>query len=319
MGYLIHLLILIGIYLLLTQSFNLIFGLGRLLNMAHVSAYAVGAYTTAILSTDFGYSIWICMPLSMVSGALLALIVSTISLKLDEDYFAVGSLAFNALINAVLINWKSLTRGVLGITGIPRPEIQGIDFYNNINFLILVAVIDFVALIILYRLFHSRLARDLRSQAESATIARSLGKDPARIRALAFSVASAFAGLAGSIFAYYINYIDPSSFGLSEMIFILSIVVIGRPGSFWGVFAATFFLVLLPEPLRFITFDALSDNSGQSGVFMAQWPMLRAGLAAFGEFCSENIGHIRQLLYAVILFGVIFWKRRTIFPSQRSV
>ena len=316
MGYLIHLLILIGIYLLLTQSFNLIFGLGRLLNLAHVSAYAVGAYTTALLSTNFGCSFWICMPLSMINGAILALLITAISLKLDEDYFAVGSLAFNALVNAVLINWKSVTRGVLGITGIPRPEFAGIDFYDNSNFLLLVAAIDLVSLIILYRLFNSRIARDLRSQAESATIARALGKNPVRIRAAAFSVSSLFAGLAGSLFAYYINYIDPSSFGLSEMIFILSIVVIGRPGSFWGVILATFFLVLLPEPLRFIAFDSLAD--GNTG-FLQQYPGLLALVSAFGRFCSENIGHIRQLLYAVILFGVIYWKRRTIFPSQRTV
>ncbi len=314
MGYLVHLLILIGIYLLLTESFNLIFGLGRLLNLAHVSCYAIGAYTTALLSTSAGYSFWICAPLSMLNAALLALLVAAISLKLDEDYFAVGSLAFNALVNAILINWKSLTRGVLGITGIPRPEMFSIDFYDNINFLLLVCVIDLAALLVLYRLFNSRIARDLRAQAESATVARTLGKNPATIRAAAFAVGSLFAGLAGSLFAYYINYIDPSSFGLSEMIFILSIVVIGRPGSFGGVLFATFFLVLLPEPLRFITFDKLGEGGALAG-----WPGLRDAFSVFGKFCSENIGHIRQLLYAVILFGVIYWKRRTIFPSQRSV
>lgn len=314
MGYLIHLLIIIGIYLLLAQSFNLIFGLGRLLNLAHVSTYAIGAYTTALLSKQLGCSFWICAPLSMLNAALLALLVSAISLKLDEDYFAIGSLAFNALVNAVLINWKSLTYGVLGITGIPRPEFFGIDFYNNSNFLALVCVIDLIALAVLWALFNSRIARDLRSQAESPVIARSLGKNPAVIRARAFAAASLFAGLAGSLFAYYINYIDPSSFGLSEMIFILSIVVIGRPGSFWGVIAATFFLVLLPEPPRFITFDNLDKIS-----MLQSWPVLRQSIGAFGQYCSENIGHIRQLIYAGILFGVIYWKRRTIFPSQRTV
>ena len=310
MGYLVHLLILIGIYLLLTQSFNLIFGLGRLLNLAHVSAYAIGAYVTALLATEQGLSFWLCAPLSMLGAALLSLLISAISLKLDEDYFAIGSLAFNALINAVLINWKSLTHGVLGITGIPRPEFWGIDFYNNWNFLILVVVVDLLALVVLHRLFNSRLARDLRAQAESPTVARALGKSPALIRSSSFAAAAVFAGLAGSLFAYYINYIDPSSFGLSEMVFILSIVVIGRPGSFWGAIAATVFLVLLPEPLRFINFDTI-DGTTVSGI--------GAVVAGIGRFCSENIGHIRQLLYALILFAVIYWKRRTIFPSQRTI
>ena len=289
MQYFIHLGILVGIYLILAQSFNLTFGLGKLFNLAHIAAYSIGAYATALLSADYGASLWICIPASMVISALFALLIGGISLKLSHDYFAIGTLAFSAVVSAVLINWKSVTHGVLGVTGIPRPELGAIDFYANANFLVFVYVLVAYVYLALYVVFHSRFARQLRALAEFPHAAASLGINIAFIRNISFMIASMFAGLAGSLFAYFINYIDPSSFGLHEMVFVLSIAIVGKPGSFWGVALATVFLVLLPEPLRFI------------------------------ELSSSILGPMRQLLYAVILFSVVYWKRHTLFPAERTI
>ena len=289
MEYLIHLCIVVAIYLILAQSFNLTFGLGKLFNLAHIAVYSIGAYTTALLSTDLGYGLWVCIPASMLTSALLALLIGAISLKLDHDYFAIGTLAFSAVVSALLINWKSLTKGVLGITGIPRPELGAIDFYTNSNFLVLVYILVAYVYLSLYIIFHSRFARQLRALAEFPHAAAGLGIDIIKVRNLSFMIASMFAGLAGSLFAYYINYIDPTSFGLHEMVFVLSIAIVGKPGSFWGVGFATVFLVLLPEPLRFI------------------------------EIGPSILGPMRQLLYALILFGVVYWKRNTLFPAERTI
>ncbi len=289
MDYLIHLGVLVGIYLLLAQSLNLTFGLGKLINLAHVASYAIGAYATALLATENGQSFWVCIPASMFLSGTFSLLIGAISLKLSQDYFAIGSLAFSAIVSAILVNWKSLTRGVLGIPGIPRPEFMGIDFYQNKNFLIFLTIIVLIVMLVIHAIFRSRFARDLRALSEHEYAALSLGKDTQRIRNAAFVISSAIAGLAGSIYAYYLNYIDPSSFGLPEMVFILSIVIVGRPGSFFGVIFATFFLVLLPEPLRFV------------------------------EISPSILGPMRQLLYAVILFAVVYWKRETMFPIERTV
>jgi len=287
--YIIHLAILVGIYLILAQSFNIVFGLGRLLNLAQVAAFALGAYTTALLATDLELGVVSCLPASMAVSAFFALLIGAISLKLSEDYFAIGTLAFNAVISALLINCKSVTRGVLGIPGIPRPELFQIDFYENINFLVLVLIIDLFVLVICALVFRSRLGRNLRALAESELAGLSLGQNTRAVRNDAFILSSTFAGLAGALFAYYINYVDPTMFGLSEMVFVLSIVVIGKPGSFWGCILGTFFLVLLPEPLRFV------------------------------EIPSHILGPMRQLLQAGILFGVIYWKRERLFPVERRV
>lgn len=210
-------------------------------------------------------------------------------MRLAQDYFAIGTLAFSSVISALLINWKSLTRGVLGIPGIPRPELLGIDFSINLNFLYLIASFVVVSQIILYVFFRNAFSRSLRAQAEADHACVALAKNTTQLRNLSFFISSAFAGLAGCFFAYYINYIDPSSFSMTEMVFVLTIIVVGKPGSFWGVILSTIFLVLLPEPLRFL------------------------------DIRPDILGPMRQLIYASIQFGVVFWKRETLFPVERSI
>jgi branched-chain amino acid transport system permease protein len=285
----VHLAILVSLYLIVAQSLNLTFGLGQLFNLAHVASYAVGAYATALLATDYAASFGVCVVSSVLLSALFALLLGLISLRLSTDYFAIGTLAFSSVISALLVNWKSLTHGVLGVPGIPRPELFGIDFYENSNFLALIATIAIVSQAILYCLYMSPFGRSLRALAEFERAASSLGKDTPRTRNIAFCVSSGFAGLAGSFFSYYLNYIDPSSFGLGEMVFILTIVIVGGPGSFWGVIGATVFLVLLPEPLRFL------------------------------DISSAYVGPMRQIINAIILFAVVWWKRDKLFPQRRTV
>jgi branched-chain amino acid transport system permease protein len=287
--YVIHLAVLICIYSILSQSLNLTFGLGRLFNLAHIASCALGAYATAILSTEFLMPFWVCVPASIFLSSVFALTLGAISLRLATDYFAIGTLAFSSVITAILINWRDVTRGVLGVPGIPRPEILGIDFYQNINFLILVFAAAIFVNVVFYFIQTGSFGRSLRALAEYEEAAQALGRNTRVIRNKAFIFSSAGAGLAGSFLAYYLNYIDPSSFGFNEMVFVMTIVIVGRPGSFWGMFAATAFLVLLPEPLRFL------------------------------EIPSAYLGQVRQLLQALILFGVVYWKRKSLFPEQRQV
>lgn len=285
----VHLAILVSLYLILAQSLNLTFGLGQLFNLAHVASYAVGAYATALLATDYATSFGVCVAASVTLSAAFALLLGVISLRLETDYFAIGTLAFSSVISALLINWKSVTHGVLGVPGIPRPELFGIDFYDNSNFLVLIGGVAVAVQALLYLLYKSPFGRSLRALAEFERAAASLGKNTRRTRNIAFCVSSALAGLAGSFFSYYLNYIDPSSFGLGEMVFILTIVIVGSPGSFWGTAGATAFLVLLPEPLRFL------------------------------DLSSAYLGPMRQLLHAMILFAVVWWKRDKLFPQRRTV
>jgi branched-chain amino acid transport system permease protein len=272
----------------LAQGLNVTFGLGQLFNLAHVAAYGIGAYTTAILATDWGAGFGLCLLMSCMLSGLVSLILGAIAMRLSADYFAIATIACTAIVTSLFINWKSLTRGVLGIPGIPRPEL-GVDMYNNSNFLILTVALALPVQLVLFLVQKGRFGRALRAMAEHERAALALGRDVGRIRSVAFIISSSTAGLAGSLFAYYLNYIDPSSFTLVEMIFIMTIVVVGRPGSFYGIIVATVFLVLLPEPLRFF------------------------------DLPSQYLGPLRQLIHACILFFVVWWKRASLFPSQRGV
>ncbi len=301
--YYLHLAIMSCIYLISAQALNLNFGLGGLFNLAHVACYAIGAYTTAILSVDYQYSFFICIFASAILASLLSLILGAISLRLSLDYFAIGTLSFSFIISALLINWKELTRGVLGIPGIPRPQIDSfnftkfpnfqelitIDFSDNYNFLILVFSFAVITNLILYFIFKAPYSRALKAQSEFIHASQTLAINSTAVRLWSFTIASFFAGIAGSFFAYYLNYIDPSSFSLQEMLFVFSIIIVGRPGSFWGVLFATIFLVLLPEGLRFF------------------------------DLPSSILGPMRQFLYAFILFTTVYINKGILFPTQRKI
>ena len=285
----IHLAILCCIYLILAHSFNVSFGLAGLLNLAHIAAYAIGAYTYSILATDYGWRFLASFLLSGVTAAIFSIFVGAIAARLRGDYFALGSLAFYFVVSALILNWRELTRGVLGIAGVPRPELFEIDFYENRNFLLLALGLCGACLACMYFLRVSPFGRLLRAQSENEFAAMALGRDVARARNLSFLVSSAFAGFAGALFASYLNYVDPSSFSLTEMILVLSMVVVGRPGSFWGITFSTIFLVLLPEPLRFL------------------------------DFPPSALGPLRQIVYSAILVGVVYWRKESLFPRRRVV
>jgi branched-chain amino acid transport system permease protein len=287
--YIIHLLIYFGIYLILAQSFNITFGLGHIVNLAHIASFAIGAYTTAILSTNHAFNFFSCTILSMCSALIVSLILGIIASRIKGDYFILGSLAFYYIVLSIIINWRSFTNGVLGISGISRPVIFDIEIYNNFHYFLLVLAYTIPSLIIIYVIINSPLARTLKAQAEFEPATLSLGRNVSLSRNFSLLISSAFAGLAGSLLAFYIGFIDPTSFGLPEIIYILSIIILGKPGSFWGVTASTLFLILLPEVLRFTNLP------------------------------SELIGPLRNILYSLILYLVLYKQRKVLFPIARRV
>lgn len=295
--YVLHLFITVAIYVPLVQGLNLIFGVGRMLNLAHAASFAVGAYAAALGTTKLNFGFGESLVVGILVSVLLAILIGGISLRLSREYFAIGTLAFSSTVMALIINLKKYTNGVLGVVGIPRPELFGtdvnqqrnIDFYEIENFALLTLAIVVIVSLFVWILMRSSFIRSIRAQAESDICASALGFDTRFVRVLCFCFGSALAGISGVLFAYYMNYIDPSSFTINETIFVLSAVIIGRPGSFWGVIGAVALLVLLPEPLRQIE--------------------MRPGL----------IGPLRQLLQASLLFGVVCAQRSRLFPPERRV
>lgn len=264
MEYILHLLILICIYTLLSQSLNLSAGFTGLISLAQAGFYGIGAYTTAILSTRFGFSFWLNIPLAMIISGAIAFVVSLIALRTVEDYFIICTLGIQVILFSIMNNWMDLTRGPLGIPGIPSIHLFGLSLDNKIPFLILSLL--FVALIwyLLRNISKSGFGKILTAISEDEIYTQSIGKNVYLSKIVSFTMSAMFAAIPGALYAHYISYIDPTSFTVNESIFILSIVIIGGLGKLTGSLIAAAFLVLLPEALRFVGMpDSIAANMRQ--------------------------------------------------------
>lgn len=257
MEYILHLFILISFYTLLSQSLNLSAGFTGLISLAHAGFYGIGAYTTAILSTQFGLSFWLNIPLAMLISGAIALAVSLIALRTVEDYFIICTLGIQAILFSLMNNLMNVTRGPLGIPGIPSISLFGFSLDSKISFLLLSLL--FVALIwfLLKNVSKSGFGKTLTAISEDEIYTQSIGKNVYLSKTVSFTLSAMLAAIPGTLYAHYISYIDPTSFTVTESIFVLSIVIIGGLGNLKGSFLATAFLVLLPEALRFV---GMPDN-----------------------------------------------------------
>lgn len=252
MDYLLHLGILICIYTILAQSLSLVAGYSGQISLAHAGFYGIGAYTTALLSVNYGVSVLLTLPLAMILSGLIAWVVAKVAVKTIDDYYIIITLGIQVVIFSLMNNWQELTRGPLGIPGIPSIQILGFSFDEKWTFLLL--SVGFVALVwgVLHHLSSSPFGRILRALSQDEVYTKSLGKNVYNAKIVSFVISGMLASIAGVLYAHYISYIDPTSFTVDESIFILSIVIIGGMRNLKHIFGATIFLVLLPEALRFV-------------------------------------------------------------------
>lgn len=264
MEYILHLFILICFYTLLSQSLNLSAGFTGLISLAHAGFYGIGAYTTAILSTQFGFSFWLSIPLAMLISGAIAFIVSLIALRTIEDYFIICTLGIQVILFSIMNNWMDLTRGPLGIPGIPSISLFSFNLDSKISFLL--PSLFFVAIVwfVLHNISKSGFGKTLTAISEDEIYSQSIGKNVYLSKTVSFTLSAMFAAIPGTLYAHYISYIDPTSFTVNESIFILSIIIIGGLGNLTGSFLAAAFLVLLPEALRFVGMpDSIAANMRQ--------------------------------------------------------
>jgi|SRR3989344_4644620 len=256
MEYLIHLAILFAIYATLGLSLNLVVGYTGLLSVTHAAFYGVGAYATAILLTKTGVGFFTSVIFGIVIAITISFFIGVVLSKFKGDYYALGTFGFNTIVFAVFLNWQNLTRGPLGIPGISRPEFFGIDFTNNFTFLILSLV--FLSLLYFVSRFiaGSSFGRVLKAIREDETAIAVFGYHTLYFKLAIFVISAAMAAVTGSLFASYITFIDPSGFRLMESVFILAIIVLGGLANLRGSILGAFFIILLPEILRFVGFPA---------------------------------------------------------------
>jgi len=252
MEYILHILIMILLYVMLSQSLTLTAGYSGLISLAHAGFYGIGAYTTAILSVNYGFPFLATLPLAMLLSGIIAIIVSVIALRTVDDYFIIITLGIQVVAFSIMNNWMDLTNGPLGIPGIPAISIIGFEISSKISFLILTLFLATLVFYILRNITKSPFGRILIALSEDEIFTKSLGKKVYQTKVASFTIGAMFAAIPGVLYAHYISYIDPTSFTVNESIFILSIVIIGGMRNLWGAAIAAAVLVILPEALRFI-------------------------------------------------------------------
>jgi branched-chain amino acid transport system permease protein len=261
MDYLIHILILIGIYGILGLSLNLIVGYAGLLSITQAAFYGIGAYVTAILLTTVGMNFFLSVIIGMIITGVLSLLIGYVLSKFNHDYYALGSFGFNVIIYSVLLNWQDLTRGPLGIPGITRPSLFGYTFSDNFSFLILVIVFGLLVYGACAYVTNSSFGRVLKAIREDEQAIKVFGYHTLWYKLAVFVIGAMMASIAGALFASYITFIDPSTFTLNESIFLLAIVILGGLANNKGAVLGAVVLILLPEILRFVGFP--SDIAAQ--------------------------------------------------------
>jgi len=257
MEYILHILITISFYTLLAQSLNLAAGYTGLISLAHAGFYGIGAYTTAILSTQFGLSFWINLPLAMLICGVIGYTISLIALRTVDDYFIICTLGIQVVLFSVMNNWMDLTGGPLGIPNIPSIHFFGLNLDRKVSFLIMSLIFVGAVWFCLKNISKSGFGNTLKAINEDEIFTQSIGKNVYKAKIISFTLSAIFAAIPGALYAHYISYIDPSIFTISESIFILSIVILGGLGNLKGSFYASIFLILLPELLRY---SGMPDN-----------------------------------------------------------
>lgn len=249
--YLIHTAITIGYYIILVVSLNVAIGYTGILNLGHVAFFAIGAYTSAILAAK-GVPFVLAFLAAPIVAGICGYVLTVLTKRLKGDYVALATLGFSFITVSVITNWRSLTEGPYGIAGIEKPNMFGIALTSNIGYLVFTFLIAILSVYIIHRIVHSRYGKLLEGVRDDEIGLSALGKNIFKLKYQAMMISSAFAGVAGALFAHYITYIHPSNFFLSDIILILSIVIVGGLASVRGSIVATVVLLFITESVRFI-------------------------------------------------------------------
>lgn len=252
MNFFLHVCILVMIYTTLSVSVNLLAGYTGLLSVCHAAFWGIGAYATGILCANSDWPWLASVVAGMIIAGTLGVVIGWVSLRFRDDYFVMITFAFQVIVFSLMMNWTELTRGPMGVAGIRQPHLLGWHITENWEFLILSFIVAALAVFVVRRLSLAPYGNVLRAIREDETFALAMAKNVAAYKISAFVVGAVLASMAGSIFASYISYIEPSDFTIHESIFILAIMLIGGAGNPWGPVIGAVLLVSMPEILRYI-------------------------------------------------------------------
>lgn len=240
-----------GIYIILGLSLNIIVGYAGLFQLGHAAFFAVGAYTAALLNLKLGVPLLLTFPVSLVAAGVAGYLITRPVLHLRGDYLCIVTIAFGEVVRLALTNnLFGITGGANGLSGIARPALFGFEFRSPLSHYYLMLFFLLITIFGAQRLQNSRLGRAWMYVREDETAAKAMGIDVISVKLQAFVIGSAWAGLAGALYAGKLTVISPDLSKFMESVVMFSIVVLGGAGSIPGVFVGALGMVTLPELFR---------------------------------------------------------------------
>ena len=253
--YFLHIAVMAGIYTILTLSWNLLAGYTGQLNLGHAAFFGIGAYTSALVAIKLGISAWF----GLLAGGLLAafsgFLLGFPALRLSGPYLAITTIGFAEILRLVAVNWVDLTRGSLGLSGVPllSPISLGtwtIKFYYERDYYYVVLAAVLLTFFCIRCLTHSEFGVSLQALRDDEPGAQSIGINTSRYKLTVFTLSAFFAGIAGALFAHFARLVSPDTLSLHVTFDTLTMTMIGGLGTIAGPILGAVALTFLSEWLR---------------------------------------------------------------------
>jgi len=233
------------------QGLNLTMGYAGKISLAQASFMGIGAYTSTLLIQNAGINFWVGLVIAASVCMVIGVLIGFPALRVEGHYLAFVTLGFNELVILVIRNEDQLTNGPLGILGIERPSIFGISLFDADKFYYFSIAMLAIVSIAMWYMIRSPWGRAFKALRDNPYRAESLGLSTTAYTLIAFAIGSGLAGIAGAMHAPLVEFIDPQSFSLQRSLIFLLMVMVGGRGTLAGPFIGVFFVILLPEWLRF--------------------------------------------------------------------
>jgi branched-chain amino acid transport system permease protein len=274
--YLVYLVNLSCIAVVAALGLNILVGFTGQISMCHAAFVAIGAYSTAILSTKAGWPFWLCLSVSGGLAGFIGCAIGIPCLRLKGLYLAMATMSFGVVVEFLVVTWEDLTGGVRGIS-VGRPEILGFSLDSDVKLYYFLLVITALSILAVKNIVRTRVGRAFVAIRDRDIAAEVMGVNITAYKVLSFTISSFFAGLAGGMYAYTMGYIQPDLFTLLLSIQYLTMIIVGGMGTVLGSVFGAVFIVLMPELIKNLAQAMTLVIPSLAGKYDEEW-----NIAAFG-------------------------------------
>jgi branched-chain amino acid transport system permease protein len=248
--YVLHVSIMVGIFVILSQGLNILFGYAGQISIGHAAFYAIGAYASAIAAHHFSFPFGLALLSAVLFTGLIGFLLGLTCLRLRGEYLAITTVAFGEIVQVILTQWEEVSGGPEGFLTIPKAHLSFLTFDTPEKYYYLTLGITILIMILTRNLTSSKLGRSFRSVKDDILAANILGIDTTRVKIVAFVLSAAYSGLAGSLYAHYARALLPDYFNLSLSVLVFMMVMLGGMGNLYGPIVGAVLLTVSFELLR---------------------------------------------------------------------